>query len=58
MTGSEEKTAGYALLSEVELALWGPSLKRVFVLPRDFDFDDLLAKLDRSIAEERNDKEL
>ena len=48
MNEDRDKAVAYALLSEDELARLGPSLKRVFPIPEDTSFDELLAKLDRA----------
>jgi len=42
-----DRPVAYALLSEDELANIGPSLRRVFRLPADEIFDELLAQLDK-----------
>jgi hypothetical protein len=46
MNENADRPVAYALLSDDELAYVGPSLKRVFLLPNDTTFDELLARLD------------
>ena len=48
MSEDRDKAVAYALLSEDEFTLLGPSLKRVFLIPEDTSFHELLAKLDRA----------
>lgn len=47
MSEKPDKTVAYALLSATELVQLGPSLQRVFHIPEDNSFDDLLARLER-----------
>lgn len=48
MSEDRDKPIAYALLFKDELTRLGPSLKRVFPIPEDESFDELLAKLDRA----------
>lgn len=55
MGDGEERTVAHALPSDDELLRPGPSLKRVFQLPTDTSFDELLIRLDRAAVE--NDRQ-
>lgn len=54
MNEEDERPVAYALLSKSELVRFGPSLKRVFSIPDDDKFQDLLAKLDGIAAAEHD----
>jgi len=55
MTKDLDRPVAYDLLSEDEMAYVGPSLRRVFRLPNDASFDELLAQLDTVAVDETRD---
>lgn len=50
MNSGGEKAVAYALLNEDEVAKLGSSLKRVYPVPQDTTFDELLRRLELAVG--------
>lgn len=50
MSESSNKAVAYALLSADELSRLRTSLKRVYPIPTDMPFDEILVKLEAALA--------